>query len=368
MASNYTENPAFSTPSSYLDQPDWLYPPATGLGLLGVSIIMANIFVIGFYQQKCRETVPMMYIMIATCDSVTGLTSLCHAGIFTAQKYQIAGLLKGKGWPNADLFLICLYIVLQTSTRTSLFYNSVLSVVRTINIVRPFYQLNKNILILCLICYPILWIVLLVIDVCLIDEFYDGSLGVLNVVFILLPGHGFLYAMNLPGGRDLFLRVLEYLVTTIFTAIPFALPALTSLVCAVLQIYSLLKPSTISPTTSKERRMTVTIIMLTVVCLVCNVPYTVMWFYIYAEFGESGYVTGISISAFICIAYSLGTLLPFINAILSPMILVLRGAALRGFVVHTVRRLYNRRTAVVNVEETEMEVIGSPYHAEITED
>lgn len=97
--------------------------------------------------------------------------------------------------------------------------------------------------------------------------------------------------------------------------------------------------------------MTVTIIMLTIVCLVCNISYTASVFRLILK-GLPGTLTQIMF-----IGYSLGTILPFLNAILNPLILLLRGAALRAFVVRIVRKVCNRRN-VPTREDTELEVIS----------
>ena len=347
----------------------WIHLLSPVLGLLGVYIILANSFVIGFYQKKYKETVPWIYIMIAGCDTVTGFTAICHASISITPKYEVAALLEEKVLPSADWLPISVYVILQVVTRTSLFYNTVLTVVRTINIIQPFYQLKKKIMTVFIIFYPILWIVLSAIDVYLIVH-YSGSVSVMYSVFGIYPGLGFtnLESVMVPIDKiepQLLFSVTyaTYAVVTIFMAIPFVLPAITALVCAVLQINSLLKPSIISLTTIKEKRMTVTIIMLTVACLVCNIPGSVLGFYLLIKL-EDGRRLGLPLSQLLCICYSLCTLLPFINAILNPMILVLRGAVLREFVVDTVqfvvdavRRLFIKRTSVIkNTEETEMEI------------
>ena len=357
-----------AAPTGY--QPYWIYLIATGLGLLGVSIILTNSFLIGFYLKKYREIVPWMYIMIAACDTVTGFTAICHAGIATAPKYGVAALIGNpefwKRSPSSDLFLNSLYIISQTGTRTSLFYNTVLTVVRTLNIRQPFYQLKKKIMIVFIIFYPVLWFVLLIVDLYL-SITSANRLGfvynyVIDNVFAAFPGAGFIIAF--PQIVDLNHDLLKYygaIVVILFMVVPLVLPAITALVCAVLQIHSLLKPSVISPATSKERRMTVTIIMLTVVCLVCNVPYTALMIYIsVTAIVTKEYAFKIPLSQQLCIFYTLSTLLPFINAILSPMILVVRGASLRRCVGDTVRRLFSRRPAVINnAEGRGMEMIAN---------
>ena len=361
-------------------QPYWIYLIATVLCLQGILIITANSFVIGFYQRKYHKTVPLIYIVIAICDSVTGLTSICHAGIFAGARYPMAAILSG--YPSfvlADLFLRLLFIVVQAMTRSSLFYNTVLSVIRTINITRPFYQLKKKTVILCLISYPILWFVAIAIDVCLAGNMY------VETVFVNYPGFGTTRALQrlrhyrLP---DVSKKVMYFGVITVFMAIPYALPAIIQLVCAFLQIFSILKPTVSSPSIVKERYMTVTIILLTIICLVCNVPYTAACFYYTIHWATTGeYFETKHPLLFLQLSYTLNTLLPFINALLNPMTLIVRGAALRGFVRESMIGLLNRMSDIgerfirlvggaigaigrpvsrwTDADEAELEVIGN---------
>ena len=339
----------FATSSTFpFTQPDWIefYLPVTALGLLGTFIILANSFVIGFYKAKWREAIPLMYIMIAVCDSVTGLMAICHAGMFA--HYPVFRVLaNGSVRSNfkADTFLVIVYIILQSCTRTSLLYNTVLAVVRTINITKPFLQIKRSIIITCVILYPIMWVIILVID----EHLYVPLMGM--DMFIATPGVWIAYYLAGEVGGMLLLATFLVL----FMILPLAIPTLTCFICAVLQIYTILKPSIISPSTIRERNMTVTIIMLTTVCLVCNISYTGSLFSLTQTIGN--------LTQFMYICYTLGTLLPFLNAMLNPVILLLRGAALRRFVVWSLRRPFNRGTTAPAVEETELDIISQENNA-----
>ena len=116
----------------------------------------------------------------------------------------------------------------------------------------------------------------MVINVCLVFHvicYFD----VPTALFSKYPGVGMIGNINASAEIA---TVLKCVVITCLIAIPFVLTAIIAPVCAVFQIYSLLISPVISPTTVKERRMTVTIIILKVVCLVCNVPYTAAWLYL----------------------------------------------------------------------------------------
>ena len=310
-----------------------LYLSTVALGLLGLFTILTNGFVIGFYQRKWREAVPLMYIMIAVCDSVTGVVALFHACIFSyCQTNTEMGQMVTEH--KSDLFP-AIYIILQSATRTSLFYNTVLAIVRTINITQPFHPINKPMMALSAIFYPVSMVVTLTVDLCLSDTIGKHTWNYFAFLFEL-PGKGILAYPDSCRGQ-----------LVLFLVIPLILPTIVCLICAVVQIYSILKPSVISPPSIRERKMTLTIVMLTLVCLTCNTPYTGFLFFDVDETVESEEFS-----------YILHTLLPFVQAMLNPAILLMRGAALRTFVLSIVRRLFNRGQ-LRNTDELEMVVMNN---------
>ena len=329
--------------------PDWMYLLASALSLLGLFIITANGFVIAFYQKKWRESVPLLYIMMATCDSITGAVVLCHAFVFVNYGSEISQLLGDKYTSydiSADFFIITVYITLQCCNRASLFYNTMLTVVRTINITRPFYYIEKRILIVFAILYPVLWVVIIIIDSLLEPH------SIPNCIFAVFPGWNLIFAF---GDLNVYYDYYYVLSVILFMFIPLFLPATIALVSAVIQIHSILKPSIISPSTIKERHMTVTIIILTMLCLVCNIPYTVLLVYI--QFSDA-LTTNLTWFNLLALYYSLCTLLPFIQALLNPVFLISRGAALRQFVLEVVRGPFKRRNTR-DVAVTEIEVMNN---------
>ena len=317
--------------------PYWIYLLATALSILGLCIILANSFVMAFYKKKWKEIVPLMYLMMAVCDSVTGIVVLGHAVIFVNHGIVLSQLLQDKniGLYYSDVFTTSVFIILQSCTRASLFYNTVLTVVRTINIARPFYLIRKHIVIVFAILYPILWVTICTIDVVEAkNSSYNGT-TLTSVTLSVLPGYNWSISFELT--------------VILFMAIPLFLPTILALVSAVIQIYSILKPSIISPPSVRERSMTVTIIMLTMLCLVCNIPYTMFFFF---------YICKIISSFHLSHLYIMSTVLPFIQALLNPVILISRGAAVRKFAFKVVRRPFKKRNTADGVG-TEMVVISN---------
>ena len=318
--------------------PYWIYLLATALSILGLCIILANSFVMAFYKKKWKEIVPLMYLMMAVCDSVTGFVVLGHAVIFVNHGIALSQLLQDKNEElyYSDVFTIAVYIILQSCTRASLFYNTVLTVVRTINIARPFYLIRKHIVIVFAILYPILWVTICTIDVVVISN-NNGINGT------TLTGMTLAVLLGYNGSISLELTVI------VFMVIPLFLPTILALVSAVIQIYSILKPSIISSPSVRERNMTVTIIMLTMLCLVCNIPYTMFIVLFFFDIISSYQPSHL---------YTMSTVLPFIQALLNPVILISRGAALRQFAFKVVTGPFKKRNTADGVE-TEIVIISN---------
>ena len=323
--------------------PYWIYLLATAFSILGLCIILANSFVMAFYKKKWKETVPLMYLMMAVCDSVTGFAVLGHAVIFVNHGIEVSQLLQDKIRElyysyDADVFTIAVFIILQSCTRASLFYNTVLTVVRTINIARPFYLIRKQVVIVIAILYPILWVTICTIDVVVLSN-NNGSNGttLTEVTLVVLPGYNWSSSTALT--------------VILFMVIPLFLPTMLALVSAVIQIYSILKPSIISSPSVRERSMTVTIIMVTMLCLFCNIPYTMFIVLLFLDISTS-YNYRLSH------LYTMSTVLPFIQALLNPVILISRGAALRQFAFKVVRRPFKKRNTADGVK-TEIVIISN---------
>jgi len=243
--------------------------------------------------------------MMAVCDSVTGFVAICHA--FVCVSYRFID--------KANPFIYVVYVILQSGTRTSLFYNTLLTVVRTINIVNPFYIIKRHAIAICAIIYPIFWVIIMMIEAYYL---HLDEVKIQQLLSTAVPGWRIVFELSGYDYHDSNRKVVEGLILILFMVIPLVLPAMVALICAAIQIWSILKPSVISPPSIKERQMTITIIMLTMLCLVCNIPYTVLLIYKFTH--------TISEMEILLLFYSLCTVLPFIQTVLNPVILLWHSA------------------------------------------
>ena len=107
--------------------------------------------------------------------------------------------------------------------------------------------------------------------------------------------------------------------------IPFICPVVLMMLCMVYQCYTLLKPNIARKTTRNQRKITVTIFQITLLCFICNLAFIVAFlnFYISEKYFDN--IVRV-------VLYITSTFLPFINAGFHPVILIYRGNALQTYV------------------------------------
>ena len=119
---------------------------------------------------------------------------------------------------------------------------------------------------------------------------------------------------------------------------PFIIPVLVSLVSAVIMVYQLKKTPPSEDSALRQRRVTVTVLLLTVAFFLFNSTYSVynaVVFFYYKKM--SGY--SVSGDYDLYVTYIFRTTLPALNALCHPLILICRSVEMR----RSVRRMLGRR-------------------------
>ena len=311
---------------------------ASLLPLLGLLTLISNTVVIIFYFKSRRETIPMTYIVLAACDAMTGLVTFVHCYILAKTNFGSFDFTNEEVYLSRDMtWVVGMCSVMTTATtRCSLLYNIILVVTRTINITQPFAPVKKRYIIASVCIYPALWITL---------NAWDFGLYMMEPILPKRTFNFLTYYMFVPcpfyniaglaaeTSKDL---VNILLLFCIFTTM--ALPAIIIFICSLIQAFYLLKCSHGAATNNAiirentQRNMTKTILILTILCFVCNLPYT--WSTSHAVIKS----VPPSMDMFFY-SYFMSTLLPFINSALNPVVMMLRGAALRQFFWERVGRI-----------------------------
>ena len=98
-----------------------------------------------------------MYMSLSSCDFLAGVAAILNVfTLFSLQHNE-----------NITKFYIIPFSTFLTSitSHTSVFYNTVLVVVRTINMLHPGYKVNNIMLKLVFILYPAFWVPFIVFDI-----------------------------------------------------------------------------------------------------------------------------------------------------------------------------------------------------------
>ena len=301
-----------------------------------------------------------MCTIIALCDTITGLVTFVHSAIL----FSLGSKSMNKDMDDlsdSDLgtsieWLICISSVVTTITlRSSIFFNVVLVIIRTINITRPFTLIRKRAVLACICIYSTILAAGALADVIFYIIMQIQTRWLIPFKYFLVEYSFLVPTPNVHFCIFLFAGVLDnevsdtvgVLVTGLLVGIPFItmpLLFLISVICSIIQVVYLLKNNAAASnnTTLREavqRQMTVTILLLTTVCFICNPPYTCYCIYT-LTFAWGGFSMKVLYSS-----YFMSTLLPFINAAMSPLLLILRGKALRKFIWQKAEVFKNTLTA-----------------------
>ena len=256
--------------------------------------------------------------------------------------------------PVLTPFLGFVFSLTTLILRVSVFVNVVLIVVRTINITRPFYQVNiKRMWIAIFIC-PIVLLPIIIYDAVQIGEL-ESSFGS-KIRYVFLPFVGdfcikdiVISAVNIKAkkGSKKSIQIPEG-VTFATSCAPFILAVIISLVCLAINWRKLstsqqkMSVSKSGDNSNTEREVTITIGMLTTVFSLCNT--------VYAGFLTLCWILGLDYwndQRILQLCYLTSTVFPFISSALNPVILIWRSKKLRESLKN--RLLCRNRKKIENV-------------------
>eukprot|EP00116_Pleurobrachia_bachei_P002795 sb/3463057/ len=140
---------------------------AVNLALAPIILIL-NRWVILYHTSRKgnRSLASKLYIHLAVWDCVTAVTGLLHGG------YMIFWLLGNQDSSINTVAIATIYVTTTVGVRGSVFANVVLSVVRSVNISKPFYMIRKTLLTVAMATVP-----MTLIPIAGVDLYYFFSFG-----------------------------------------------------------------------------------------------------------------------------------------------------------------------------------------------
>ena len=298
--------------------------------LLSLMTITLNIFVIKFYWKNKLTVVPLLYTLIATADMA------CSAGIiyqsivvslFT-DRFEDRYISTSTVDKNAAIF----YTLIQISYRCSVFYNLVLAVSRTVMILRPFHVINLKMIKLACFLYTLPWILLCGMKIQVYN--YDYTMMMISKVVILKGFSQF---------SDQSFDEIGAIIASLGDIIAFVIPVIIVLITCIVQMVSI-RRSHQFPTSSNQRHVTITVLLMSTLFVVCNSAFSVyiciiagvagrVYIYMWIKFGSKEQKIMIAVFS---------VLLPILNAALNPVIIIYRSSGMRRKFSESLRKIVVR--------------------------
>ena len=288
--------------------------------LLSIVTITLNIFIINYYRKSELSLVPLLYTMIASADILTAVGVIHQSVAFPLFINRVIGV------NSIEIHAVVFYTVIQISYRSSVFYNLVLAVSRTIMILRPFVQIKIGAVKVACILYIVPWLILAAFD---INQFYLVENQFVSTIYfnsILSMGTSISDYFDIVQVEALFYILFIYLPQLI----AFIIPVLIIFITCVVQLVSLHRSSRF-PASNNQRHVTITVVLISTLFVVCNSAFHGLLLYLYCTTDYTLYI--------VTRAAVLGTVLPILNAALNPIIIITRSNGLRVKFEETMRQI-----------------------------
>ena len=310
------------------NQPIFKYMAPVNLCLAAIISYQNSLIIWDFYADR-RRLSALMFILIAAADIVSAAMEVARGTVALTCLRDHHSKVPG--------FLVLSYLCLGVfSYNCSVFFNLVLTMVKTIHISRPFYHLNSRAIKTALFLVPLLSLIITVADVVCwhyaIRDHRHCLLQFLLIDAVSYIGEGVLVTVlrgvknqRIGGGVLLYT---QYLV-----------PCVIVLVCMCIQVHYIRKMNTAAPDVESRlsvNRANFTILLVSLSFAICTCAYPIIF-----SLEHSPHFPGHSDRMFKRFAMIMKCTLPLINAVIFLFVLVVRRETLRRKNWEIVGRVFN---------------------------
>ena len=332
--------------------------------LIGLFSTFFNALVCNFYRKKKDNVAHFLYFVLSSVDMFCGMIPILHAIFFllflqlpdseTTRREWRSARSAVFGWdpkyidsieikkaPELEILLPILYFLTSLTAGVSIFLSTIIAVVRTLNINVPTYRTSKIRVVVCLFICVVFWLVFLSGDIVYYKNQLDKSrLTFPYMVYFYLtvptPGHYFTEKIFEGLGTEIFNASNAAYSFLLYIGIPIVLPTIICLLCMCVQIWHLATKGVQGGNNQQFKKdITITILLLTTVLTFCNVLYVAVVL--------KQRISGKYADQDPYLFYFMKNMLPFINSLLNPIILICRGSSLRAFVKSKIQRVIRCR-------------------------
>ena len=134
---------------------------------LAVYIFIQNSMVIYHYFKDRKKLSSFLFLMIAAVDIGSACSAIARGSITLLCVYNLEMIMPFLAYVTIIMCGNLCYV-------TSLFFGMVLTVVKTINIINPFYRIRGGALKLCLVLFSFFGLVVSVVDTIFMDLKWGG--------------------------------------------------------------------------------------------------------------------------------------------------------------------------------------------------
>ena len=341
---NESSNNIDKTGANDMDKTSWMTLTTVNLFLSICCIVLSILMSYNIMTSSShRSLVQALYLRNGLTDFFVGIGVLLQCPILY--------LMVWKEREISDVYIpvYLTYVITAVAVKMSVFMNCVLGTVRCINILQPFYRINRKALTMSTLLYMSVWIILTGVDLWQFTE----KRGTDNEFFLVktfvvkgLPGFGL--TLMITNEEEYGSSYLSYhLVNVVKFLLPTALPSLLCFILMIVQVNYLLrqkaakkiseKKSSVAMTPQgKESKASLTIFLLTCIYVGTSAVSILTWLIVS---GSKGYLgsksryeelikegrTMVSWSDLTAMYFALSTC-PLICSTLTPLTLLLRGS------------------------------------------
>ena len=306
---NSTESAMTAGPSI---QSTFKYMAPVNLCLASVVLLQNPVIIMDFYADR-RKLSGLLFILIAAADMLTAGTELARGSVALTCVRDNDSKISG-------LFVLSYSLLSLFSYNCSIFFNLVLTIVKTIHLSNPFYRLQTGAIKTALVVVP-----LLILIVCAADAFSYWKLSsVLDgkcasqwfyVNAITSIGEGVVIYIAALVNVQNYVQNCFYLLL----CIQYGLPSLVVLVCMCIQVYFIKKMAVLTLDTGDSvHRAHYTVLLVSLSFFVCTCAYTIN--VLAYDHGTTYYISPGMVAKYT---------LPLLNCVIFLLILVIRRRSIR---------------------------------------
>ena len=343
LESTFGRNTTNLVAKEFLQNKTFLQLMGTACVFIGLTCFALNMFTFTYYCKVKKQMFNTVYRSLTLCDMINGVAAIfmgCNLMYYCS--WDVSTLETNP--PDIATTKI-IVAVSSLMSRIAVWNNLLLTVLRTQTVSIPSFKVSNRTLNTMLIIQPACWIIVTISDISLEQDTglpilyyirYDVIKTMLGRITIFKAS----FAMCvLPP---------SFVVWSFVLVIPFVLPVLIALPLMISQVYYLMfRNIQISSKSSRSKKMTITIIYLTIVYILCNSVY-----FIAIVTTNSNSLSGPPYETLLFIT---STVVPYLHSTINASILIGRGRSLQNYCLGVLDRyMYRwRRVDQVSIRQVE---------------